>query len=440
MISIGSGAIAVVATSAGELSKIDSNLNVLAQASKLSSDPVGSALLNLDSIGSETEVGFYSINKDFTVLGDVSSIVRAIPKIHQLRLAAKQPITISQSKGGSYRLRTSEMPDSEFVVYATSLDASVRNTNNNIWLLALVTGFALALGALLIWLLTRKDLKRIDHLMAKAKEIADGNFNVEIEIANGKSELDTLNNSLVSMIGSLKTALASESLNKQKMKEFIADASHELKTPLTLIRGYTELLFGNENLDPDVIQRSRVRVEDQIHKMQSLIADLLLLAELEQTQEPETQRVDFSELVQAAFDDLRILHPDRKITASVAKGLFIDGSRPLLEQLMSNLISNLSRYVPDACEITFNLFESNGWVHLQVDDSGPGLPEASYKGGVQQFHRFDASRSRQSGGSGLGLSIIAAIVARHRGTVKLSKSPMGGLRTAINLEASQGNS
>jgi two-component system OmpR family sensor kinase len=174
--------------------------------------------------------------------------------------------------------------------------------------------------------------------------------------------------------------------------------------------------------------------------MQTLIADLLLLAELEQEQKPETEPVSFSEHVNTAIEDLRILHPDRKISASVDEGILVDSSRQSLEHLTSNLISNLSRYVPDDCEISFKLYETGGLAYLLVDDSGPGLPEEVYAQGVQQFSRFDASRSRQSGGSGLGLSIIAAIVARHDGAMTLSKSPLGGLRTEIQLKVTQNNS
>ena len=118
----------------------------------------------------------------------------------------------------------------------------------------------------------------------------------------------------------------------------------------------------------------------------------------------------------------------------------IKGSKPLLVQLLANLISNLSRYVSDECEVSFELITDYENAILKLDDSGVGLPDSAYLEGIQSFTRFDNSRSRDSGGSGLGISIMSAIVAQHGGHLTLSRSELGGLCTTVVLPLATQNS
>lgn len=432
-ISAVAGSVAIIATSAADLERIDSKLNLLAVNSCASQDPIGAALLALDSAGAETEIGFFSINDDYSALSDSSTVIAHTPAKRQMRFASKKPLTVTPLNGDSYRLRTCAMPDSEYLVFATSLKTANQTTASNIALWASLMGGAILVGGLVLWALTRKDLARIEMLIKKAQEISNGDFEVALDAAKGNSELDNLNNSLSQMVETLKAALAAEKSAKQKSKEFLADASHELKTPLTLIRGYSELLNGDTELEPEVAQRSRARIDDQIMRMQSLINDMLLLAELEQTQVQNPEPLNFSEIVTAGVADLKTLHPTRQVSGYIQPGLLVFGSDRLLEQLLANIISNLSRYTSDSDLVRINLSHREGDVVLEVDDSGPGLPEAAYRSGIQYFSRFDPSRSRNSGGSGLGISIMNAIVAQHKGAMQLSESELGGLSTRITL-------
>ncbi len=432
-ISTGAGVLAIYATSAAELAQLDSNLESLAVSSTLSPDPVGSALLAIDSVGQDTEVGFFSINADYSALSDGESVIVTTPTKLQLEQAAKHAITVQQKAGDSYRLRTSAMADDEYVVFATSLSSATEKTNQTILLWFAVMGSAILLGAFVLWLITRRDLSRIEVLIRKAKEISSGDFEVKLEQTDGKSELDTLNNSLSNMLEALQGALQREKLGKQRAKDFLADASHELKTPLTVIRGYSELLMKGEKLEPEMIERSQARIQNQIQRMQALIDDMLLLVELEQTTGEEKQLVNLSDVVNAAMYDLKTLHPDREIELNVKNEILVNGSQRLLEQLLANLISNLSRYVEPDRNVAVCLKQKDSFAILQIDDSGDGLPDSAYTYGIQYFSRFDPSRSRDSGGSGLGISIMAAIVTRHGGKMELKRSELGGLCTFIAL-------
>ena len=439
-ISISSGTLAVFATSANEMSKIDSRLNLAAQTTSLSSDPLSAALVQIDTLGPTTEVGFYSINRDYSSLGDVDVFLAQPPTLRQLKLAAKNPISIARGDGDGFRLRTSRMPDAEFVVFATSLAEVSDAKSQNMTLLGVLTGSAVALSVLALWLITRKDLKRIETLIAKAQQISLGDFATGLDTVASRSELDLLNNSLSTMVETLKSAVEKERQAQRSMQDFIADASHELKTPLTLIKGHFELISKNSNLEPEVLLRSQGRISDQIERMQRLIDDLLLLAELQQVPDVVMECVPFSDVVEDAISDLKTLHPARKVMSNVEPDVTIKGSKPLLVQLLANLISNLSRYVSDECEVSFELITDYENAILKLDDSGVGLPDSAYLEGIQSFTRFDNSRSRDSGGSGLGISIMSAIVAQHGGHLTLSRSELGGLCTTVVLPLATQNS
>jgi two-component system OmpR family sensor kinase len=432
-VAMASGAVAAVATWNNAISTIDNKLDLLAENACASGDPLGNALLQLEALGTSTEVGFFSINKDFSVLGDTEWVIKLKPGIRQLRLASQHAMTIETPGAEAYRLRTCAMPDKEYLVFATSLKDAKDNTFSYVGMLSAVAASTLVLGALALWALTRRDLRRIEYLINQARRISTGDFATQLEVTRGKSELDALNNSLSNMVESMKAALNGERDLQQKMKIFIADASHELRTPLTLIRGYTELAFDKRQLDAEVIERSKDRIFDQIERMQALVNDLLLLAEIEHEKPRDVQQINFSSIVLAAAADLQALHPNRKIETIVELETFVEGSETYLSQLLANIISNLSRHVDDDRKVVFQLRQNSDSVILQVDDAGSGLPESAYTENVQRFGRFDNSRSRASGGSGLGLSIMAAIVEQHGGRFKMSRSELGGLCTEISL-------
>jgi two-component system OmpR family sensor kinase len=151
-------------------------------------------------------------------------------------------------------------------------------------------------------------------------------------------------------------------------------------------------------------------------------------------------------MVSAAVEDLKVLQPKRKVIAAIDQNLVIAGSNEYLSQLVANLFGNIRRHTPDDARVSVSLSAIDGGdapgsaagqaasgIILTVDDGGPGLPAESYARGISAFQRFDDSRSRESGGSGLGMSIMAAIVRQHGGRIDLNQSPLGGLQTVIFL-------
>jgi two-component system OmpR family sensor kinase len=325
------------------------------------------------------------------------------------------------------------------VVLATSLSAQIESRDANIRLLIWFILGSIVFGAVAIALFIRRDVRKISRLVDAAGLIADGDSEVELPAGTGESEVDRLARALRHMVESLQHSIEVERDTQQSMQTFLGDASHELRTPLTVIKGYVELLQKNPDAGPEQTARAYERMLAESNRMDALIRDLLLLAELGETKTDtkimsELSLIDFSAVVGTAVDDLRILQPERPVAVSIDAGIEILGARDLILQVLANLTSNIRRHtlVTDSLRVSLRA-EDGMFAVLSFDDSGRGLPQEFYEAGISHFQRFDNSRSRESGGSGLGMSILAAIVRKHGGEVRLEKSDLGGLRTEIRL-------
>jgi len=325
------------------------------------------------------------------------------------------------------------------VVLATSLSAQIESRDANIRLLIWFILGSIVFGAVAIALFIRRDVRKISRLVDAAGLIAEGDAEVELPAGTGESEVDRLARALRHMVDSLQHSIEVERDTQQSMQTFLGDASHELRTPLTVIKGYVELLQKNPDAGPEQTARAYERMLAESNRMDALIRDLLLLAELGETKTDtkvmsELSLIDFSAVVGTAVDDLRILQPERPVVVSIDAGIEILGARDLILQVLANLTSNIRRHtlVTDSLRVSLRA-EDGMFAVLSFDDSGRGLPQEFYEAGISHFQRFDNSRSRESGGSGLGMSILAAIVRKHGGEIKLEKSDLGGLRTEIRL-------
>ena len=221
--------------------------------------------------------------------------------------------------------------------------------------------------------------------------------------------------------------------NQENMREFLGDASHELRTPLTVIKGYVEILSKNQAVDPDKISEYYNRVGHEIERMQTLINDLLLIAELEDQSSSNPEIINFSREVSHMVNDLVALQPTRPIETNVEPGILVNLSHNYAQQMLANIFANLRRHTPDNAKTQISLTSKGNKALLVVSDAGPGLPDEVYQNGIQYFQRFDRSRSRESGGSGLGMTIMKRIIESTNGSIQLRKSELGGLEIEISL-------
>lgn len=218
-----------------------------------------------------------------------------------------------------------------------------------------------------------------------------------------------------------------------RMQEFLGDASHELRTPLTVVKGYVEMLSKGQLANPEDQKRAFDRVGGEIKRMESLIQDLLLLAELGESGKRETEQVNLSELANSHAKDFEVLNAARTIKVTIEPNIMVAAPRDYLSRYIQNALTNISRHTPHDAPVAISLFSKAKQVVLTIEDGGPGLPEDHYGKELRSFNRFDPSRSRDNGGSGLGMSIMAAVIKKLDGSLTLRKSSLGGLALEATL-------
>jgi signal transduction histidine kinase len=218
-----------------------------------------------------------------------------------------------------------------------------------------------------------------------------------------------------------------------RMQEFLGDASHELRTPLTVIKGYVEMLSKGMMSQESDKERAFLRVNHEIGRMEDLIHDLLLLAELGESGERGKEKINLSELLQSHADDFIALNPKRKVEVVIESEIEIDAVRDYLVRYIQNTLVNITRHTPSDAPVKVVLARKGKGVRLAIEDGGPGLPDTAYRENIRSLNRFDASRSREHGGSGLGMSIMAGVVAKLGGTLSLQRSELGGLAVIAQL-------
>ena len=325
-----------------------------------------------------------------------------------------------------------------------------------------------ALGTYLVSL----GLRPLGKMVDTANEISEGNLSARVETNNNQaSEVARLARALNYMLSQLITALERRGQSEAKLRRFVADASHELRTPLTSIRGYAELVRQRSGmLDKSETNRAMERIESESIRMGSLVEDLLLLARLDQNRPVEKLPVDLSELANDLTQDIKTVEPCREIDSDVEDDLWIIGDKNRFIQVIANLFSNLRFHTPECspAKVSLRHIESDqleqfdgleivradedGFkvpsdgkfeiVRFALTDFGPGIERSALRNVFERFYRTESSRSRDSGGTGLGLSLVASIVKAHGGSAwvtsaGLSKGATFGFDLLIDISETE---
>jgi len=212
-------------------------------------------------------------------------------------------------------------------------------------------------------------------------------------------------------------------LNEMR-SDFIANVSHELKTPLTVINGYLETLIDNQLVE-GAAKNAVKSATSQGRRMDSIIQDLITLSRLETSPSNDVEAINLFELIEQVQQQIKLLQKNLKksrtiIKALVAEDWILTGNRNEIFSLLANLLSNSLRYCPDGSLISMRLEQSENRVSICVNDNGPGIPEPHVIRVTERFYRVDKSHSSSTGGTGLGLAIAKHVMGRHSGTLKLT--------------------
>ncbi len=433
LVSLSIGAASIVTAERSEISKLDSIMETLLSQILNSENPLGDAFYYSQESSIPIAVALLPNGGELTLLTEPVGTFEKMPSPVELEQARNRGIEISGET--PYRIRTFQLPNREYIIIATSLGDVQATRSKNVQSLLGFIFISVILGVLLILFFIRRDISKIEVLVDTATKISEGDSLVKIESSSGDSEVDRLTIALNKMVTSLQHALDIQKESASRMQEFLGDASHELRTPLTVIKGYVELLSKAQLVEPEQSARAYSRLTSEIERMETLIRDLLLLAELGQKTAEFNEEVNLSELVDTQVNDLKILDPQRLVEGLIDGDIYLNGSRLHLQQMLANAFGNIRRHTPTDAPVQISLTSSSGKIHLAIGDGGPGLPTRAYVEGRQHFQRFDKSRSRETGGSGLGMSIMSGIITEHGGSLELGVSKLGGLLLEITLPA-----
>ena len=290
----------------------------------------------------------------------------------------------------------------------------------------LVAGSVLLALALMSWWVVRLGLRPLERMGQTAGAIAHGDLSRRVEPADEKTEVGRLGLALNSMLSQIEVAFAERTASEARLRRFVADASHELRTPLTSIRGYAELFRRGASSRPDDLAKTMRRIEEAAARMGVLVDDLLLLARLDQGRPLERGPVDLTRLVAAAVDDLRATSPDRPVVYDTTGSIVVNGDEYRLRQVLANLLENARTHTPPTTPVEVHVTTAGPNAIIEVRDHGPGMTAEDAARAFERFWRSDPSRTRSSGGAGLGLAIVAAITQAHGGHAEVETAPGQG--------------
>ncbi|MXG91956.1 sensor histidine kinase [Nocardioides flavescens] len=300
-------------------------------------------------------------------------------------------------------------------------------------LVLIAVGAVLAAGVGL--LLVRRELRPLRQVAGTAHRVAElplaeGDIElaerVPARLTDERTEVGQVGAALNTLLDHVETALAARHRSETQVRQFVADASHELRTPLATIAGYTEL--ARRRPDESTVRTALDKVEEESGRMTALVEDLLLLARLDAGRPLAAEPVDLTHLLLEAVSDARVLGTEHHWRLHLPDTpLEVVGDEQRLHQVVTNLLTNARKHTPPGTTVTVTGHPDGFDVH----DDGPGFPAEFVDHAFERFARVDEARQR-TGGAGLGLSLVDAIVRSHGGHVSLTSAP-GGTTIRVRL-------
>ncbi|NUP21833.1 MAG: HAMP domain-containing histidine kinase [Streptomyces sp.] len=334
---------------------------------------------------------------------------------------------------GEYRLRACEVEPGVVLVSAAPM-GDIEDTVGQLITIQAVT-FGLALLALVVLGrgMLRRGLQPLSDMAHTAHDITSHNLTDSARLPvrhprrGGGPEVEELRTAFNTMLEHIDDSLAVRAEAEQRLRRFVADASHELRTPLMSVRGYADLFQYAAANAPEERDKHLARLRAEAARMGFLLDDLLLLARLDAA-EVETplrpREADLVELVDQAADAFRVTHADHPLTVTpgpTSLTLRLDPQR--IRQVLDNLLTNAAVHTPVGTPVSVSLSMAHGAAQIRIADAGPGIPPADRERVFDRFYRVDKARSRDRGGSGLGLAVAESLVRAHGGRIGLSSEP-----------------
>lgn len=330
------------------------------------------------------------------------------------------------------RVVTMPVTDAGRVSNLIRVGMSLENTYKTRRRFLLIMASVLPLGLLLAggggWLLARRALKSVDRMTRTAQRISGEHLDERLQETGSGDELDRLAKTLNDMLGRLDDAF-------HQMRQFSADASHELQTPLTILKGEMEVALRSQR-SPEEYQRVLKSGLEEIERINHLVDGLLLLARADAgVLRMDLRPVALKPLLREICEQMNVVANDRSISlhASLPQPVAVPGDREHLRRLVLNLVDNSIKYTPAGGKVTLSLRSDNDWAFLKISDTGIGLSRDEQQRIFSRFHRATETRARDERGVGLGLSIARSIAEAHGGRIHVESTPGQGSTFTVTL-------
>ncbi len=346
----------------------------------------------------------------------------------------------AKADGPSFRVRASELNNGDLLILAQPLDETASTLHQLLLIELAVTGGAVLVALVGGFWLVRLGLRPLRDMETTAESIAAGNLTERVPGENETTEVGRLARTLNVMLARIEAAfrarLASERrlrASEQQLRQFVADASHELRTPIAAISAYAELFERGAADQKEDLGRLLGGIRNETARMEQLVADLLLLARLDEGRPMEQRSVDMVALCAEAVHTASAVGPGWPLIFEAAQPVEVVGDATSLRQVIDNLLSNVRAHTPPGTRARVTVDRDESEVVITVADEGPGMDPEDAEHVFERFYRSDPSRSRTHGGAGLGLSIVSAIVTAHGGTVVANGRVGSGTTFTVRL-------
>jgi two-component system OmpR family sensor kinase len=329
---------------------------------------------------------------------------------------------------------TVETPEHDFRVISRTLPSGLASVvvaqsfEDIDRILARLQGLFILIGLVMVFFIAfaaRKmitvGLKPLANVEATAERIAEGDLTARLPDVKPNTEVGRLVSTLNTMLGRIEESFAVRVEGERKLRRFVADASHELRTPITAIRGFAELYRQGAVTGEEKTKELIGRIENESKRMGSLVEDLLLLARLDQAREMKSDPVNLIKIVSDAVASARAAGPRHTVNFDPqADEIYALGDNDRIHQVVANLLANARTHTPAGTVINVSVNQDTDGIRIRIEDNGPGLSKSDQERIFERFYRADASRVRTDGeGTGLGLSIVDAVMRAHAGQVSV---------------------
>ncbi|MEY8001304.1 ATP-binding protein [Clostridium sp. Mt-5] len=288
--------------------------------------------------------------------------------------------------------------------------------------------FGIILSILLGYVISKKMLNPIDSITKTAEEISINNLKERIDIQGPNDELKRLASTLNDMIDRLQG-----SFNRQV--QFVSDASHELRTPIAIIQGYASLLDRWGKDDREALEKSIEAIKSESHNMGKLVEKLLFLARGDnKSQKIEKNRFHLNKLIDEVIEETRLIDKNHIISNTNNENIQVVADYKLIKQLVRIIVDNSVKFTAEHGKIDISSIKFGKYINIVVSDTGIGIPQSEIPKIFDRFYCVDKSRSKDIGGSGLGLSIAKQIVDTYNGTVDVKSEEGKGTKITISLD------